>query len=378
MNPLTERHSASPYRAAALAAGADPAHLDRVIGLLPLMLTGYEASRLDLAWALALLHPPRATTPRPATPGPATIDTGSAERAATGAGATLARLGWTSAERAELTTGLARLLTDPRTPEEWVAHDTVAAALRLRDVGWITPMGVHTGGELEPLTDPPPPVPAARRAVLAELAELILSRAGDHPLRIGLDGGTCAGKSTLGDELADEFRRRGVWAVRACADFFKLSPEQRTRDDLGSVYDRPTLRRELLEPLGPGGNRLVRTASWDGWTRRSLLDRPPSAVPEDGVAVVDGSMMLTAPDLAGLLDFRIWVRAGLDTRRERMVTRDLLWTEDPSPDTMRRKFDTRYAPVEEKYRIESGVETIVDVVVDNEDPLRPTLIIPAR
>lgn len=353
MHPLTERHSATPYRDFAIKAGLDAGYVDRVIGLLPLMTTGYEAIRNDLASALAVLHPPG--------PGMAGTDE------------LLDRLGWTAAEREELAAGLARLLSDPRTPEEWVAHDTVAAAQRLSDVRWITPMGIHTEGKLEPLAEPPEPRTAERGAVLSELADRILADAPDHPIRVGLDGGTCAGKSMLGEELADEFRQRGIWAVRSCADFFKLPLDRRPGGSFRTVYDRPSLRRELLEPLGPGGDRLIRTASWDGWTQRSLLDRPRLAVPDDGVAVVDGSMMLTAPELEGLLDFRIWVHASLEARRERMITRDVLWTEDPSPEAMRKKFDSRYVPDEEAYRFESGVESIVDAVVDNENPARPRL-----
>ena len=164
----------------------------------------------------------------------------------------LDRLGWTAAEREELAAGLARLLTDPRTPEEWVAHDTVAAARRLPGIDWITPMGVHTKGELEPLSVPPAPATPERAALLAELADRVLEAAADRPIKIALDGGTCAGKSTLGDELADEFRRRDRWAVRACGDFFRIPPELRTSGAIRSRWDQPALRRELLEPLGPG------------------------------------------------------------------------------------------------------------------------------
>ncbi|GAB3764692.1 nucleoside/nucleotide kinase family protein [Microlunatus parietis] len=355
MSLLTERHSAAPYRDLAVAAGAPADDLDRVVGLLPLMATGFEACRYDLVWALACLCPP----------GP---DLEAARPV-------LDRLGWTDAQRDELAAGLDRLLVDPRYPEEWVAHDTVAAARGLAEARWITPMGVRTQGELAPPETPKAGLLPGRVGLLAELADRALAYRQDHPgpLRIAVDGGTGAGKSTLADELADEFRRRGIWAVRACADFFKVPVELRTADGVESMFDRPALRRELLEPLLPGGDRLVRTASWDGWTQRDLLDRPQLAVPEDGVAVVDGVMITTAPELRELWTLRIWVSAGTDTRRERMVVRDALWSDDPSPEALRKRFDRRYQPDEEKYRFESGVEAIVDAVVDNDDPGRPVL-----
>lgn len=355
MSLLTERHSAAPYRDFAEAAGVPDGDLDRVVGLLPLLAIGFEACRHDLVWALACLCPP----------GPGL----------TSARPVLDRLGWTDAERAELTAGLDRLLTDPRYPEEWVAHDTVAAARGLSEVRWITPMGVRTLGNVEPLEEPPAGLLPGRVGLLTELADRALAYRHDHPgpLRIAVDGGTGAGKSTLADELADEFRRRGSWAVRACADFFKVPYELRRGGGVEDMFDRPALRRELLDPLLPGGDRLVRTASWDGWTRRDLLDRPRLAVPEDGVAVVDGVMITTAPELCDLWTLRIWVSASTDTRRERMVVRDALWSDDPSPEALRKRFDSRYKPDEEKYRIESGVESLVDAVVDNDDPARPVL-----
>ncbi|WP_152361227.1 hypothetical protein [Microlunatus speluncae] len=352
MSLLTERHSAAPYRDFVLAAGAARDDLERIVGLLPLMETGYEACRHDLLWALACCSClPEAVAPDPL----------------------LDRLGWTAAERAELAAGLGRLLSDPQTPEEWVAHDTVAAARRLPADRWITPMGLRTEGRLEPLTEPAAPMTPERAALLAELADEVLATNHDQPIKIAVDGGTGAGKSTLADELAAEFRRRGRWAVRACADFFKIPPDRRSADGVAGMYDRPALRRELLEPLGPGGDRLVRTGSWDGWTRRSLLDRPRLAVPENGIAVVDGVLILTDAELEDLWDFRIWMHTSIDTRRERMVVRDALWSDEPSPEALRKRFDDRYRPDEEAYRIGSEVEKLADALVDNEDPLHPRL-----
>ncbi len=93
----------------------------------------------------------------------------------------------------------------------------------------------------------------------------------------------------------------------------------------------------------------MRTGSWDGWTRRSLLDRPRLAVPDRSVAVVDGAMLLAEPELDGLWDLRIWVYAATNLRRERMVIRDALWADDPNPDALRRQFDSRYRPDEDAY-----------------------------
>ncbi|WP_020579107.1 hypothetical protein [Actinopolymorpha alba] len=131
------------------------------------------ASRWDLIWALACLQPF----------GP---DIAAAEPL-------LDHLGWSAAERAELAAGLTRLLSDPATPEEWVAHDAVALGRGLPVGSWITPMGVRSAGDREavpPRSEGSPT--AARQTVICDLADRVMELLRCRRDRSGLGSGRVA------------------------------------------------------------------------------------------------------------------------------------------------------------------------------------------
>lgn len=56
-------------------------------------------------------------------------------------------------------------------------------------------------------------------------------------------------------------------------------------------YDDGGLRRELLDPLGPGGSLVVAGSLWDQQTDRATRE-PRRPVPPGAVAVVDGPFLL--------------------------------------------------------------------------------------
>ena len=108
----------------------------------------------------------------------------------------------------------------------------------------------------------------ARAGVIADLADLITAVDEPHPVRVGVDGWSAAGKTTLVAELTALIQQSGRTAVRASLDDFKLPVVRRGRYPSGSpeeyyyeMYDHQAIRTELLEPLGPGGSRLFRTAT---------------------------------------------------------------------------------------------------------------------
>ncbi|MGH3012932.1 MAG: hypothetical protein ACRDMY_14000 [Gaiellaceae bacterium] len=109
-------------------------------------------------------------------------------------------------------------------------------------------------------------IPRARDAALVRLADLNAEIRRPHAVRVAVDGVGAAGKTTLADELRPLLERRGRPVLRATIDGFHrpcserhrrgpTSPEGYYRDS----FDYEALRRELLEPLGPGGSRLYRT-----------------------------------------------------------------------------------------------------------------------
>ena len=125
-----------------------------------------------------------------------------------------------------------------------------------------------------------------RDAVLEQLAASILRIEITHPLRLAIDGRTASGKTVFANELAALLNARGRKAIRTSIDGFhrpKAVRYARGRYSAEGYYldgrDLSAIRLLLLAPLGPGGDRRYRTASFDLET-----DRPNRGNPEDGGA----------------------------------------------------------------------------------------------
>src|ERR1700753_1233190 len=146
-----------------------------------------------------------------------------------------------------------------------------------------------------------------RGELLARLAGAIESVTSSHPLRVAVDGPPAAGKTTLADELALLLRSRGREVIRASAESFHLprarryrrgefSPEANYHDS----FDYDTLRRVLLDPLGPDGDRRYQHAVYDFDT--DIVWPPPvTTAPADAVLLLDGVFLLR-PELIGRWD----------------------------------------------------------------------------
>ena len=93
----------------------------------------------------------------------------------------------------------------------------------------------------------------ARQRVLEELADHVLSLQLDHPLRVGIDGHSAAGKTTLADDLATTLQAKSARpVVRVMIDQFKRHVDLRTK------YRRLSPESYYFEmfdgvALGPGG-----------------------------------------------------------------------------------------------------------------------------
>jgi hypothetical protein len=133
---------------------------------------------------------------------------------------------------------------------------------------------------------------------------------------------------------------------------------ERGRDDPDAFYedwlDVAALRREVLEPLDPGGSRRILPSLWDAdrdrATRAAYVE-----VPEDAVVVVSGWFLL------GLgLPFELTVHVAL------------------SPAARRRRVPAEHAarelPAWDRYDAEAQPGEWADLVVRADDPSRPALI----
>ncbi len=191
-----------------------------------------------------------------------------------------------------------------------------------------------------------------------------------RPFRVAVDGRTACGKSTFAGALSANLAQRGRSVLHTTIDGFhnpkavryargRLSAEGYYRD----ARDLAAIRRELLDPLGPGGNRKVRTETFD-----LAADMPTASaailVPENTRLIVDGTF-LARPELAPAWDVHIYLRTSRQVARDRGITRD--GQSGGAPEQVAASYDQRYLPAFDLYLAEADPEARADVIIDLED-----------
>ncbi len=198
-----------------------------------------------------------------------------------------------------------------------------------------------------------------------------------RPLRVAVDGRTACGKSTFAGALSASLAERGRNVLRTTIDGFhnqktvrytrgRLSAEGYYRD----ARDLAAIRRELLDPLGPGGTLLVRTATFD-LDADAPLASDAFPVPSDTILIVDGTF-LARPELSDAWDVHIFLHTSRETARARGVTRDR-----PASDTsgqIETVYDQRYLPAFELYLAEANPEARATILVVLDDFAAPRII----
>jgi hypothetical protein len=194
------------------------------------------------------------------------------------------------------------------------------------------------------------------------LVEDLTDRVTGHPgrVRVAIDGADASHPGDLADALVEPLRARGREAIRVRAED-QLRPAslrfERGRTDPDSFYDdwldAAGLAREVLEPVGPGGNGAVRPVRWD-----TALDRASRSgfhpVPEAGVVIVSGPLLLGRG-----LPFDLTVHLDLSPGAlARRTPAELAWT----------------LPAYDRYREEVDPAAFADVVVRVDDPRHPAVV----
>jgi uridine kinase len=212
-----------------------------------------------------------------------------------------------------------------------------------------------------------------RAAVLGLLTEWAL--AAGTGIRLAVDGPDAAGKSMLAEKLAAAISDRGRPVVRASIDGFhrpaqeryrrgELSPEGYYHDS----FDLAQLRSHLLDPLGPGGNRVIRTSVFD-----SVADLPVAVIetvaPDDAVLVFDG-VFVQGPELIGAWDGVVFLEITEEEVLRRAMSRDAALM---GPQ-VRERYERRYLPAQQMYRDEVRPLERADIVIDNTDPYHPVVV----
>jgi uridine kinase len=213
-----------------------------------------------------------------------------------------------------------------------------------------------------------------RLALLSRLAEMISNLRFSRPVRVAIDGRTASGKTTFADELAAEIIRKGRMVIRTSIDGFhmpKATRYARGRYSAEGYYldarDLAAIRRLLLDPLGPGGNRQYRTASFD-LENDAAIEQEPLSAPSESILIVDGTF-LQRPELISGWDVTVFLDTTEDVSERRGVDRDA--ERLGGLQAAHRLYAERYRPAFDLYEQRCQPLSIADVIVNNNDIDRP-------
>lgn len=212
-----------------------------------------------------------------------------------------------------------------------------------------------------------------RAGFLAALADRIADRVGPGILRVGIDGVDGAGKTTLADKLAQVLEARGIRVIRSSIDGFhnpravryvrgKDSPEGFYRDS----FNIAAFKRELLDPLGPGGSGRYRKAVYDHRTD-GAVDGPVEVAGRSGVLLVDG-IFLHRPELRRSWDLSVFINVPFAESYSRMALRD---GSDPDPAAPSNR---RYCEGQKLYFAECNPQKAAMMLVDYADLNAPRIV----
>lgn len=167
---------------------------------------------------------------------------------------------------------------------------------------------------------------------------------------VGIDGCGGAGKSWLATEVRVALASRGREISDVHMDDFYLPSALRSGtaafDVVGSAFDWPRLRDEVLAPLRAG--RVARYQRYD-WPRDALAEWHD--VPR-GIVIVEG-VYSTRVELAQFYDLTVWVECPRAVRLARGIQRD--------GEASRHKWENEWMPAEDRYVKEHSPHTRADL-----------------
>ena len=203
--------------------------------------------------------------------------------------------------------------------------------------------------------------PVSFDILVEELADRFAAGNPDGRVRVAIDGAPAAEPGRLADALVDPLRVRGRPVVRVATDDF-LRPASvrleygRTNPDAfyAGWLDEAALRREVLDPAGPGGSGRIVRRLWDARLDRATRE-PYTQLAPSAVVLVSGSLLLGAG-----LPFDATVHLELSPAAlQRRTDPQLRWT----------------LPAYARYGAEVDPAGWADVVVRVDDPRRPALVL---
>jgi uridine kinase len=181
---------------------------------------------------------------------------------------------------------------------------------------------------------------------------------------IGIQGGTCAGKTTLAHALAERFGPEELLVVGL--DLFYRPVDEKHLIGSGAInFDTPEsldweLIRHVTQTLRSGNSTAINT--YDGITVSGTIPLTPKRY-----TVVEGLWVFNDQDLSDLFDLKIYVETSPDVRLIRRLTRDVMTTKEWTLDQLLSYYMEYIRPMHMKF-VEPG-KAACDMAVSGEDDI---------
>jgi uridine kinase len=215
-----------------------------------------------------------------------------------------------------------------------------------------------------------------RLSLLTELAGRLGRLDLGRPIRVAVDGRTASGKTTLADELAFLLNSNGRNVIRTSIDGFhrpRIERYTRGRYSAEGYYydarDHSAIVELLLAPLGIGGDRRYRTASFD-LNADQPIEQAARTAAEHDILIVDGTF-LQRPELKAHWDATVFVRTSEEKSEARGIDRDS--GRLGNKEAMQELYAVRYRPAYALYERMCNPEGNSDAIIDNDDLEQPRL-----
>ena len=215
-----------------------------------------------------------------------------------------------------------------------------------------------------------------REKIVAELARLIQEVDLSHPVRVGIDGVDCSGKTTLSDELAEVLRGTTREIIRVSIDGFHNHKNIRYRQGSLSAkgfyedtFNNEAIISQVLSPLGPVGDLRYNSSLFDFRTDSPSIGEWKKAA-RNSILLFDG-VFLQRPALIEHWDFVVFVHVNFDETVRRAKVRDQYLF--GSADDVEARYLRRYIPGQEIYLCSVHPDSVANVIFDNNDPHNPIL-----
>lgn len=185
------------------------------------------------------------------------------------------------------------------------------------------------------------------KAVTAKLVELKKMK---HTVLVGIDGGGGAGKSTFAKMLSSLLPDCTVVEVD---DFYKPVAKRVQITEsvpIHSNFEHDRLKDEVLELLKNDKAAKFQIYSW----KKDELLPEPEVIEPGGYVIIEGLGTLSSK-FSGFFDYKIWLEAPEEIRRERGLGRDTQeWSE---------VWDNEYLPQDERYIKEQSPQDTADIII---------------